>query len=100
MRRSATGEPRRRLCLIGDLDPIKNLLNNFRWTGNPISLRRVEPMWTGKQERPRQQLQRMRYEMAELAMPLFNMTILGSFLVLAVIEYRRMTRATAQDQQA
>lgn len=38
--------------------------------------------------------------MAELAMPLFNMTILGSFLVLAVIEYRRMTRAMAEDQQA
>ncbi len=30
--------------------------------------------------------------MAELAMPFFNMAILGSFLVLAVIEYRQITR--------
>ena len=30
--------------------------------------------------------------MAELAMPFFNMMILGSFLTWAVIEYRRVTR--------
>jgi hypothetical protein len=33
--------------------------------------------------------------MAELAMPLFNMTILGSFLALAVLEYRQITRAAS-----
>ena len=30
--------------------------------------------------------------MAELVFPLFNMTILGSFLVLAVWEYRKHAR--------
>jgi hypothetical protein len=33
--------------------------------------------------------------MADLAMPFFNMMILGSFLTLAVIEYRRVARLSA-----
>ncbi len=38
--------------------------------------------------------------MAELAFPLFNMTILGSFLVLAVWEYRKHTAPRAPVRSA
>ena len=37
--------------------------------------------------------------MAELAFPLFNMTILGSFLVLAVMEYRKHARIGAETKR-
>lgn len=36
--------------------------------------------------------------MAELAMPLFNMAILGSFLAWAVMEYRALTRQNTAKQ--
>ncbi len=38
--------------------------------------------------------------MADLAMPFFNMVILGSFLTWAVMEYRRVARMSAVSKRA